>query len=180
MTAFPPDRIETARLCLRRPVLDDAAEIFRRYAQDEEVTRYIVWKPHRSVDETRIFVARVMEAWASGTGHRSWVIETRDRPELLGMIGGFHDAYGLKIGYVLAKEHWGRGYMTEALRAVCDAALADPRIWRVWAVCDVENLASARVMEKAGMLLEGTLRKYLVHPNRSDVPRDCLCYARVR
>ena len=180
MTPFPPDRIDTARFVLRRPMSTDAPVIFDSYARDEEVTRYIVWRPHRSVDETQAFVARVMEAWATGTGHRSWVIERRTDGKLLGMIGGFHDAYGVKVGYVLARAYWGQGVMSEALAAVCETALADPRIFRVWAVCDTENRASARVMEKAGMRLEGTLRRYLIHPNRSHEPRDCLCYARVR
>jgi [ribosomal protein S5]-alanine N-acetyltransferase len=180
MRPFPADRIDTSRFVLRRPMASDAPEIYDAYARDEEVTRYIVWRPHRSLEETRSYVARVMEAWATATGHRSWVIERRADGRLLGMIGGVHDAYGVKVGYVLARAFWGNGVMTEALRAVCESALEDPRVFRVWAVCDVENAASARVMEKAGMQLEGTLRRYLIHPNRSHEPRDCLCYARVR
>ena len=53
-------------------------------------------------------------------------------------------------------------------------------MYRVYAYCDVENLASARVMEKAGMSFEGVLRRWGVHPNRSSEPRDCRCYAAVR
>ncbi|MGH6943752.1 MAG: GNAT family N-acetyltransferase, partial [Geminicoccaceae bacterium] len=82
--------------------------------------------------------------------------------------------------YVLARPFWGRGYMTEAVRALIRAALADPWIFRVWAFCDVENLASARVMEKAGMSFEGRLRRWTVHPNVGPEPRDVLCYAKVR
>jgi len=48
------------------------------------------------------------------------------------------------------------------------------------AVCDVENIASARVMEKAGLSREGVLRRWLVHPNLGPEPRDCYGYARVR
>ena len=53
-------------------------------------------------------------------------------------------------------------------------------IHRVWAVCDVENRGSARVLEKVGMQREAILRKWLVHPNISPIPRDCYCYAIVR
>ncbi len=70
--------------------------------------------------------------------------------------------------------------MTEALRAVIDYAFRDPRVYRVWAVCDAENVASARVLEKAGMSFEGVLRRYGIHPNISPEPRDARCYARVR
>jgi ribosomal-protein-alanine N-acetyltransferase len=44
-------------------------------------------------------------------------------------------------------------------------------------VCDAENVASSRVLEKAGMTREGLLRRYAMHPNVSDEPRDSLCYA---
>ena len=70
--------------------------------------------------------------------------------------------------------------MTEALRAVADWALAQPGIWRIGDVCDVDNRASARVMEKAGMSCEGRLRRWGIHPCISPEPRDCLSYARVR
>ena len=58
--------------------------------------------------------------------------------------------------------------------------LAEPTIWRVQAYCDLENAASARVLEKAGLTREGILRRYIVTPNLSDEPRDVYVYARVR
>jgi len=70
--------------------------------------------------------------------------------------------------------------MTEVVRAVSDWALAQSEIHRVWAVCDVDILASARVMEKAGMEREGRLRRWALPPNISATPRDSLCYARVK
>ena len=53
-------------------------------------------------------------------------------------------------------------------------------IFRIWAVCDLDNFASARVLEKAGMQREGVLRRYILHPNISSEPRDVYCYATVR
>ena len=61
-----------------------------------------------------------------------------------------------------------------------DWALEQPEIFRIQAVCDVENIGSARVMEKAGMEREGTLRRYVLHPNISDEPRDVYMYAIVK
>jgi ribosomal-protein-alanine N-acetyltransferase len=55
-----------------------------------------------------------------------------------------------------------------------------PEIYRVWAVCDTENLASARVMEKAGMQREGRLRREIIHPNITEVPRDVYIYSLVK
>jgi len=70
--------------------------------------------------------------------------------------------------------------MTEALAEVARWALNREDIWRIGDVCDVENLASARVMEKAGMTPDGLLRRWTMHPNVSDEPRDCFSFAKVR
>ena len=70
--------------------------------------------------------------------------------------------------------------MTEVLAEVARWAMTQPDVWRIGAVCDVENRASARVMEKAGLTREGVLRRWLVHPNVSDEPRDCFSFARTR
>lgn len=58
--------------------------------------------------------------------------------------------------------------------------LAQPEIFGVWAVCDIENRGSARVLEKSGFQREGILRRWIMHPNVSSKPRDCYMYARVR
>jgi RimJ/RimL family protein N-acetyltransferase len=84
------------------------------------------------------------------------------------------------FGYVLARQYWGNGYMLEALAHLVDWALAQPGVYRAWAFCDVDNPGSARVMEKAGMTLEGRLRRWHVCPELGDEPRDCWVYARVR
>ena len=177
---FPPNEIETERLLLRRPRLADAEEVFAKYARDPEVTRYLSWHPHERLDDTRAYVESAIEAWTTRSGHLSWAIERREDAQLLGTIGATISEHGAAIGYVLARPYWGQGYMTEALAAVCRAALADSRIHRVWAWCDVENVASARVMEKAGMQREGLLRRFSLHPNVSDVPRDSWVYACVK
>jgi RimJ/RimL family protein N-acetyltransferase len=61
-----------------------------------------------------------------------------------------------------------------------DWALTQPTIYRVWATCDVDNLASARLLEKIGMQREGLLRRWIIPPNISEVPRDCWCYAKTK
>src|SRR5215470_11140666 len=69
---------------------------------------------------------------------------------------------------------------TKEFLSRCERALAQPTIYRVWATCDVENEASARLLERAGMEREGVLRRWLVHPNLSEAPRDCFCYSIVK
>jgi len=106
-----PEQIETERLILRPLPVDDGSAIFSGWAQDKEVTRYLTWRPHKSLEQT-------------------------------------------------------------AARAIIDWVFQQPFIYRVYATTDVENIASQRVLEKMGMQREGLLRKCIIHPNRSDVPRD--------
>jgi hypothetical protein len=85
-----------------------------------------------------------------------------------------------RIGYVLAPRLWRCGLMSEAVGGLVQWAMSHPEVYRIWAVCDVDNVASARLLESVGMQLEGTRRRWLIHPNMSEQPRDCLCYAAVK
>ncbi|HID57578.1 TPA: N-acetyltransferase [Candidatus Poribacteria bacterium] len=177
--ARPPEIFETSRLRLRPPKMNDAEEIFLSYASDPEVTKYLTWRPHSDINETREFLDRCIREWERGDSF-SWVIELRDEGKLIGMIELNISAYRASLGYVLARPYWNRGYATEAAGEVVNWAIEQPHIYRIWAVCDVENVASARVLEKIGMQREGVLRRFILHPNVSDEPRDCYCYSKVK
>ena len=157
----------------------DAEAVFATYARDPEVTRYLTFRPHQKVEESRDFLRRCTANWA-GEGPFTWLITRREDERLIGLIDVRPQGHRVELGYALGREHWGRGLMTEAVRAVTDWALGQPEVHRVWAVCDVDNGASARVLEKAGMEREGRLRGWTSHPNVSPLPRDCWCYARVK
>ncbi len=175
----PAAILQTARLKLRPPTVADAPAIFGAYAQDPQVTRFVPWRPHRDVAETVAFLQGCEAAWREG-GRFPWVIELAASGELLGMIElrlPPDPAGGADLGYVLARPHWGRGYATEALAAVVQAALALPAVRRVWAVVDVENVASQRVLEKAGLRREALLPRHLAHPNAGAEPRDVYRHA---
>lgn len=175
----PPEIITTKRFILRKPRMPDANDIFNNYATDPEVTRHVIWQPHRDVHETDSFVESLLTRWDSGEEY-SWGITLPADDRVIGMIGCRVREHAANIGYVLARKHWGQGFTAEAAQAVVDWAFTIESIYRVWAVCDVENKASARVMEKIGMQREGILRRYIVHPNISLEPRDVFVYARVR
>ena len=174
-----PETIQTERLTLRKARMEDAPAIFDGYAQDPEVTRYMVWKPHKNIQETEQFLSTCKELWRTGKDF-AYAITLKGEGKLIGMFGLHPMNLKIEVGYGLARSYWSKGYMTEAMRAVIKWALAQPDIFRVQAICDVENIGSARVMEKAGMLREGLLRRYVLHPNISDEPRDVYMYAIVR
>ena len=173
-----PNELETDRLYLRPAREDDAELIFRRYGQDPQVSRYMSWTPHRSLDDTLEFLRRRIGANQEGKS-AGYLIFSRDTGELLGDIGGGIGESRIQFGYCLARDAWGHGFATEAALAFVAIASSEPSIWRVQAYCDVENRASARVLEKVGLTFEGTLRHYLVLPNLGDVARDVYCYAKV-
>jgi len=174
-----PDRFETPRLILRPIAADDAPAIFAGYAQDPEVVRFVLWRPHQSIADTEDYIARCMAA--SPDRERTYAVLGRPDGALLGTFALRRpEFYRVDCGYVLARPFWGRGLMTEALSAVALWAMQQQGIWRIGAVCDVENRASARVMEKAGLQREGILRRWIIHPIVSAEPRDCFSYAMVR
>jgi RimJ/RimL family protein N-acetyltransferase len=172
-----PERFETARLRLRKPVTADAETIFTRYASDPVVTRFLGWARHRSLEETRAFLefsAAEWSRWPAGP----YLVESREDGTLLGGTGfGFETSYRASTGYVLAKDAWGRGYATEALHAMVSLA-RDMGIRRLYALCHPDHAASWRVLEKCGFCREGILRRHSEFPNLSPgEPCDALCYA---
>ena len=171
-----PVQFYTDRLRLRRIQATDAAAIFSVYAQDSDVTRFLVWMPHLSVSATHEFVARCLTAWESGRAF-PYVLIDRASGALLGMLEVRPDGRRAEIGYVLARRHWGKGLMPEALRCVVNLAFSTLPFSKVEATCDVENRASARALEKSGFLKVGRLARHIVHPNLSAEPRDSFLYA---
>lgn len=174
-STFPP-RIATDRLLLRPPVEADAGSIFSGYARDPEVSRYMIWSPHESIETTRGFVASCVASWRSQSVF-PYVIALAGSDEAIGMLEARPAGHRVDIGYVLARPHWGTGLMPEAIRALARIALFDLGFFRVEASCDLENAQSARALEKAGFAREGRLARYTVHPNVSSEPRDCWLYA---
>lgn len=177
----PPETFSTARLVARRPRVEDAPAVFTAYAGDPVVTRYLSWRNYTALEPLREFLRGVIRTWETrAPGHYAWLLCLQGTDAPIGSIGVGFDVHGVVVGYVLGRAHWGRGLMTEALGYVAAWALAQPPYFRVWAFCDAENLASARVMERAGLVREGLLRRWQVCPTIGPEPRDCLIYAKVR
>ena len=174
-----PERVETERLVLRVPRLDDVSAVFARWAQDREVTRYLTWRPHQTIEQTQGFIQGCLLAWEH-QARFPFMITLKTSKEVVGLIDPRIEGSKVGIGYVAARAYWGKGYVPEATRAMIEWAFQQPSIYRVYATTDVDNIASQHVLEKVGMQCEGILRKYIVHPNISDVPRDSYMYAIIK
>lgn len=167
---------ETPRLLARPPAVADAQVMFDEYASDPHVARYLTWRTHDSVADTADFLRRCERVWSDGSGY-PWSLWRKEDGAFVGLLEIRVTGSAVNLGYALARRWWRQGFMTEALTPIVQWALAQPAIYRVWATCDVENIASARVLERVGMTREGVLRRWLVCPNISDTPRDCFCYS---
>ena len=153
--------LRTPRLFLRefRPEDFDAVH---GYGSDPEVVEFMPWGPNTEQD-TRDFLNRTIES-AATEPREEYVLGVvrRSDERLMGAVG-LHladaDDHMAMLGYVYHREAWGRGYATEAARSVMAFGFEVLRLDRVWAGCDPDNHASARVLEKLGMSLEGHLRQ---------------------
>ena len=163
---------------LRRPLADDAEAIFARYASDPEATRYLGWRRHATVDDTRMFLAFSEAEWTRWPGG-PYLVESRQTGTVLGSTGlAFESSESAMTGYVFARDAWGQGYATEALTAILPLAPA-LGIHRLYAICHTAHQASARVLEKCGFVREGLLPRHTVFPNlMPGKAADVFCYAR--
>ena len=153
-------RLETERLILRRYTETDAEPMYANWASDPEVSKYLTWPPHSSVEVTKSLVTDWITRYEN-PDYYNWVIELKETGEVVGNISGvevIEKIEAIEIGYCMGKAWWGRGIMPEALCAVMNYLFDEVEMNRVYARHDVNNPKSGRVMQKAGMKYEGTMR----------------------
>ena len=153
--------LRTERLMLREFRLDDEVPV-HRYGSDEEVTRYLTWGPN-SPAETAAYLNEVVHKAAREPRTSFTLAVATLGGELIGVANlRFTDAGSTgELGYVLARDSWGRGYATEVARRLIVFGFNELGLRRITATCHPDNLASARVLEKAGLHFEGTIRDHL-------------------
>ena len=176
----PPATFATARLMGRVPRVDDGPAVFDAYASDPEVTRYLSWRAYDRVEPLNAFLREVIAHWEKGDGHLAWLLCLKGTDTPIGSIGVTLEGGKAMFGYLIARKFWGHGFAAEALAYLVGWSLARPTVFRAWAFCDIENPASVRVMEKAGMTREGILRRWHVCPTLGPEPRDCVVCAKVK
>ncbi len=156
---FP--QIETNNLVLREMELSDAEAIFQIYA-DNDVTKYIDLETATDLAQAKFLVNRRVELFRSGQRIR-WEIARKDDNIIIGSCGFTQwdkNFYRAEIGYELAKKHWRKGIMTEALEAVIYFGFQRMELNRIEALVMLENIASMTLLEKLGFQEEGILREY--------------------
>lgn len=154
--------LETKRLKLRKIILEDIEDMYS-YCSNEEVPKYSSWNPHRSLVETKEAIERVINQWENKKLVQ-WGIEYKENRKLIGTIEfvTWETQHKVaEIGYCLSHDYWGRGIAPEAAKEVIKFGFNNMDLVRIQARCYLENVGSARVMEKAEMSFEGIIRKGL-------------------
>ncbi|RWA22364.1 hypothetical protein MELE44368_13205 [Mycolicibacterium elephantis DSM 44368] len=175
MRMADPELLSGPRVRLRPPTIEDAEPLFERIASDPEVPRYMAWRPHHDVAETRRVITEVFNAG----GETTWLIDLHDGGGPIGACGWHRpQPHIIEFGYYLGRPWWGKGFMSEAVALLIGEAHRDPAAYRMSAHCHVDNVASARLLQRSGLTFEGRLARYAVLPNLSDEPQDCLLFAK--
>ena len=167
--------LKTTRLVLRPFYLSDAQAMFDNWASDSDVTKFMMWPTHKSVEVTQ----NILESWMplyEKPDYYHWAITLDSVP--IGTVGLFilNEKAGVgDLGYCLSKKWWKHGIMSEAVQAVIDFAFETVGFKRIEAHHSVDNPGSGGVMKKCGMLYEGHMRqKYL---SMRGIFEDCDSYA---
>jgi RimJ/RimL family protein N-acetyltransferase len=171
-----PVFLEAPLLFLRELRSGDALSVWQ-WVGDPDAVRHVPLGPFDPAGAVRYVEQLIAEAKRVPRESYTLGIVERASSELVGTVALSVDSRAhrrAELGYILRRDVWGRGLATEAAGLMVDFAIEHLGMNRVWAVCDPENGASGRVLEKIGMRHEGTLRQdLLVH----GVWRDSKLYA---
>ena len=143
--------LKSNRLILRPFSIKDIEDVFL-FASDEIVTKYLTWTPHTDISQTEKVVKEVYMARPG-----IYAIELKSEHKCIGCIdiriSPEHDKASL--GYVLNREYWNKGYMSESLKLIIDFAFSKLELNRIESTHYIGNEGSGRVMQKCGMKYEG-------------------------
>ena len=153
--------LETPRLVLRRLTVEDAQAMYDNWASDPEVTKYLTWPTHGSVEVSRMVLADWVESYEKDDFYQ-WGIEFKELGQLVGTIAVVahnDEVEEAHIGYCMGRRWWHQGIMSESLSAVMDYLFDEVGMNRIDSRHDPRNPHSGNVMKKCGMKFEGTLRQ---------------------
>lgn len=170
-----PEKIETDRLVLLRLRYEDAEEIFYSYASKPEVTKYLAFYTHQSVQDARNFLHYVTGAWDSGTEY-AFGIRLKSDNKFIGSVGFINENGKVQFGYGISPNYWNQGLTTEACKAVLELVKKQRDVYRIWTFIDADNVASGKVLAKCGLVEEARLSKWFRFVNQDNQPKDCILY----
>lgn len=153
--------IETERLILRSLREGDAEDLFD-YASEAKVSRFMPWEAHRTIEDSKEFIAFVLNAYKQ-KNKLTWAIELKTDEKMIGTIDFVKwlpkHSRG-EIAYTLSHRYWGKGFTAEAVKALLEFGFTEMQLNKIEAPIVPDNFQSQRVLEKAGMKFEGVARQH--------------------
>lgn len=154
---FP--QLTTENLILRETTIADAPAVFQIFA-DDAVTKYHDVETATHVEQAQFLIQRRAERFQKQEAIR-WGIARKEDNAIVGSCGyGIRNRFQAEIGYELAREHWRKGLMTEALSVIIQWGFAQLDLNRIEALVMLENTASIQLLKKLDFVEEGVLREY--------------------
>ena len=147
-------------MILRKFDINDAEPMFRNWASDRNVTKYLTWQPYKDVDGVREYIKSVINRYDGMVF--DWMIEFKESGEPIGTIGAVKYDEKLNsahIGYCIGEAYWHKGITTEAFKRVIKYLFEEVGVNRIESSHDTDNPNSGKVMKKCGLLYEGTHRR---------------------
>ncbi len=159
--------LETERLLLRKGTINDAAEIYENYGKDPLVSRYVVWNKHNDINDAISLMEKWEESYSELTSYK-WLVIEKESQKIIGSITAVKvDCINktVALGYCFGSKWWNRGFATECLKRVIKFFFEQVKVETIYGSHLVANVASGKVMKKAGMTYEGTLRNRMIDKN---------------
>lgn len=153
--------LEGEKIYFKELRVEDAQEI-HNYASDQEVSRFIGWNLMSTLEKTSEFIEIMLKRESAGTHLYSSIVEKLTQ-SIIGTAIIFNfdqEANQAEIGYVLHKDHWGKGYGTEIVALMSDFAFKSLNLHKLHAIVVHANIGSARILEKNGYESEGRLKDH--------------------
>lgn len=157
--------------------MKDAADAFHNWFSDPECNKFVSYDLHKTISETKDRVEKIISKYDDE--YYNWIIELKSSGEVIGNItvGKLYKKHlNCEVGFSFGSKFWGNGYATEALKKVIDFLLNDCNLYLVEAYHASGNLASGRVMEKAGMKKEAVLKSRAMNKVTHEL-EDLICYS---
>ncbi|GAA0077637.1 GNAT family N-acetyltransferase [Clostridium sp. CTA-5] len=153
--------IETDRLILRKFIPKDSDAMYKNWASDVEVTKYLTWPAHKNQEISLSVTNEWIHSYSRNDFYQWAIVLKEESGKPIGCIGVNYideDVSMAHIGYCIGRKWWHRGITSEALKAVIDFLFKNVDVNRIESRHDPKNPNSGAVMKKCGMVYEGTLR----------------------
>lgn len=175
MRFAPFQPLSTNRLFLRKFRPEDAVAYYVQLGSSEQVTKYMLWEPHRDIAESEDSISKILRRYETNTPH-TWAITLKETDALIGRVDLLRldeQSSTCSFAYMLGADFWNKGYGSEALKAVFDYAFTQLQVSAIEADHMADNPASGAAMRKAGMTYLGTVsEKY----EKNGIWHDAVCY----